>query len=195
MVRNYINGEWVNSLGKDTVDVVNPATEELLDKCPLGTTEDVNRAVAAAQAAFVGWRKTPAMDRVQYLFRLKTLLEENLDELVKLCTKEHGKTLVESRGDVRRGIQMVETACGMPTLMMGQSFEDIAGGIDCQAVRQPMGVFAAVTPFNFPAMVPFWFGRSPSPPATPSFSNRASGCRSPRSEFSSSLKSPGFPRE
>lgn len=157
MVRNYINGEWVNSLGKDTVDVVNPATEELLDKCPLGTTEDVNRAVAAAQAAFVGWRKTPAMDRVQYLFRLKTLLEENLDELVKLCTKEHGKTLVESRGDVRRGIQMVETACGMPTLMMGQSFEDIAGGIDCQAVRQPMGVFAAVTPFNFPAMVPFWF--------------------------------------
>ncbi len=157
MVKNYINGEWITSLGTETVDIINPATEDILDRCPLGTSEDVNRAVKAAQDAFPAWRRVPAIDRAQYFFRLKALLEENVDELVKLCTKEHGKTLAESRGDVRRGIQMVETACGIPTLMMGQSAEDIAAGIDCHAVRQPMGVFAAVTPFNFPAMVPFWF--------------------------------------
>jgi len=157
MVRNYINGEWVASLGTDSVEVINPATEEILDRCPLGNTEDVNRAVTAATEAFKPWRKTPAIDRVQHLFRLKVLLEQHFEELAQLCTREHGKTLVESRGDVRRGIQMVETACGIPSLMMGQSFEDVASGIDCQAVRQPMGVFAAATPFNFPAMVPFWF--------------------------------------
>lgn len=157
MVKNFIGGEWVPSKGTATVEIINPATEEVLDHCPLGTTDDVNKAVAAAKEAFTTWRKVPAMDRVQYFFRLKTLLEENFDELVKLCTKEHGKTLAEAKGDVRRGIQMVETACGIPTLMMGQSFEDVAAGIDCQAVRQPMGVFAGITPFNFPAMVPFWF--------------------------------------
>jgi malonate-semialdehyde dehydrogenase (acetylating)/methylmalonate-semialdehyde dehydrogenase len=156
-MKNYIAGQWVSSTGTQTVEVINPATEEVLGLCPLGTESDVNLAVKAAADAFPAWRKTPAPDRVQYLFKLKTLLEENFEELVSLCTKEHGKTLVESRGDVRRGIQMVETACGIPTLMMGQSFEDIAAGIDCQAIRQPMGVFAAITPFNFPAMVPFWF--------------------------------------
>lgn len=157
MLKNYIHGEWVPSLGTDSVEIINPATEESLGKCPLGTTEDVARAVKAAADAFPAWRRVPAMDRVQHMFRLKTLLETHAEELVRLCTKEHGKTLVESRGDVRRGIQMVETACGIPSLMMGQSFEDIATGIDCHAVQQPMGVFAAVTPFNFPAMVPFWF--------------------------------------
>ena len=157
MVKNYINGEWIASTGTETIEVINPATEQILALSPLGTTKDVEKAVAAAKEAFKTWRRTPAIDRTQYLFRLKTLLEENFEELVKLCTQEHGKTLVESRGDVRRGIQMVETACGIPTLMMGQSFEDIATGIDCQSLRQPMGVFAGITPFNFPAMVPFWF--------------------------------------
>lgn len=157
MVRNYINGEWVPSSGSATAEIINPATEEVLDRTPLGTSQDVDRAVAAAKQAFPAWRRTPAMDRVQHLFRLKTLLEENFDELVKLCTREHGKTLVESKGDVRRGVQMVETACGMPMMLMGKSFEDVATGIDCQAIRQPMGVFAGITPFNFPAMVPFWF--------------------------------------
>lgn len=156
-MKNHINGQWVESLGTEKVEVINPATEAVLGHCPLGTSEDVNRAVSAAKEAFKTWRKVPAIDRAQYLFKLKTLLEENFDELVKLCTEEHGKTIVESKGDVRRGIQMVETACGIPTLMMGQASEDIAAGIDCQAIRQPMGVFAAITPFNFPAMVPFWF--------------------------------------
>lgn len=156
-MKNYINGEWIASTGTETIEVINPATEEVLALSPLGTVKDVDKAVAAAKDAFKTWRRTPAIDRTQCLFRLKTLLEENVESLVKLCTQEHGKTLVESRGDVRRGIQMVETACGIPTLLMGQSFEDIATGIDCQAVRQPMGVFAGITPFNFPAMVPFWF--------------------------------------
>lgn len=157
MIKNYIYGEWIASTGTETIEVINPATEEVLALSPLGTTKDVDKAVTAAKEAFKTWRKTPAIDRTQYLFRLKTLLEENFETLVRLCTQEHGKTLVESRGDVRRGIQMVETACGIPTLMMGQSFEDIATGIDCQSLRQPMGVFAGITPFNFPAMVPFWF--------------------------------------
>ncbi len=157
MVQHYINGEWVESKSKVTVDIINPATEERIDQTPLGTSEEVSIAVAAAKEAFKAWRKTPAPDRIQYLFKIKSLLEENFDELVKLCTLEHGKTLAESKGDVRRGIQMVETATSIPTLQMGKFFEDIAVGIDCHSVRRPMGVFAAVTPFNFPAMVPFWF--------------------------------------
>jgi malonate-semialdehyde dehydrogenase (acetylating) / methylmalonate-semialdehyde dehydrogenase len=157
VVKNYINGQWAASTGKEFVDVVNPANAQVLAKCPLGTTADVNAAVDAAKVAFKTWRQTPTIDRVQVFFKLKTLLEEHAEELARLCTLEHGKTLAEARGDVRRGIQMVETACGMPTLLMGKSFEDIAGGIDCQAIKRPMGVFAAITPFNFPAMVPFWF--------------------------------------
>lgn len=157
MLQNFINGEWIDSLGNDSAEIANPANGELLGRCPLGTTEDVDRAVRAAADAFACWRQTPAPDRIQYLFRLKSLLEEHLTELVELCTSEHGKTIVESRGDVRRAIQMVETACSIPSLMMGKYFEDIAGGIDCQTVHRPLGVFAAVTPFNFPVMVPFWF--------------------------------------
>lgn len=157
MVKNYIGGKWVPSTSSQSVEIINPATQQILDSCPLGTEKDVGQAVLAAKEAFPLWRKTPATERTQYLFRMKTLLEQHSEELVALCTKEHGKTLIESRGDVRRGIQMVETACGIPTLLMGKSFEDVATGIDCQAVRRPLGVFAAVTPFNFPAMVPFWF--------------------------------------
>lgn len=155
--RHYIGGEWLTSTGRDTVDVINPATAEKIAETVFATPEETDRAVAAAQTAFLTWRQVPALDRCQFLFNLKMLLEAHADELVQLCTQEHGKTLVESRGDVRRGIQMVETACGMPTLMMGKYSEDIASGIDCFAVKRPMGVFAAVTPFNFPAMVPFWF--------------------------------------
>ncbi len=157
LVQNYIHGQWVPSLGTDSVEIINPANREVLARCPIGTTEDVNRAVAAAKEAFKSWRQVPAIDRTQILFRLKMLLEEHVDELARLCTLENGKTLAESYGDVRRGIQMVETACGMPTLLMGKVAEDIAPGIDCHAIRRPMGVFAAITPFNFPAMVPFWF--------------------------------------
>lgn len=157
VVENYINGEWLSSFGEETVDVVNPANREILAKCPLGTAQDVDAAVRSAKEAFKSWRQVPTIDRVQYLFNLKTILQEHAEELARLCVLEHGKTLAEARGDVGRGIQMVETACGMPTLLMGKAFEDIASGIDCYAIKRPLGVFAAITPFNFPAMVPFWF--------------------------------------
>ncbi|MBC7395812.1 MAG: CoA-acylating methylmalonate-semialdehyde dehydrogenase [Bdellovibrionales bacterium] len=157
MIKHYINGQWISSESKMSVDIPNPATGELIEKCPLGTENELNQAVAAAKAAFKGWRETPTVDRVQYFFKLKALMEESFEELAALVTKEHGKTLVESRGSVRRGIQMVETACGMPTMLMGEHFEDIAPGIDCKAVNRPLGVFGVIAPFNFPAMVPFWF--------------------------------------
>lgn len=157
MIKHYINGQWISSESKQSVDIPNPATGELIEKCPLGTEAELNSAVAAAKAAFKTWREVPTVDRVQYFFKLKSLMEESFEELAALVTKEHGKTLVEARGSVRRGIQMVETACGMPTLLMGEHFEDIAPGIDCKAVNRPLGVFGVIAPFNFPAMVPFWF--------------------------------------
>lgn len=157
MLKNFINGEWGPSEGTASVDVVNPATGVPLARSPIGTAADVERAVQAAQAAFPGWRSTPPIERVQPLFRLKTVLEAHLEELARQVTLEHGKTLAEARGSVRRGIQMIETACGMPTFLKGEYAEDIAPGIDSFAVRQPMGVFAGIVPFNFPAMVPFWF--------------------------------------
>lgn len=157
MIKNYINGEWCASRGKDSVEILNPATGKALDHCPLGTAEDVDLAVRAAKAAYDGWRRTPAIERVQPLFRLKTLLEENLEDLARSVTLENGKTFNEAKASVKRGIQMVDTACGIPSLMMGEFSEDIAAGIDSQAVKQPMGVFAGIAPANFPAMVPFWF--------------------------------------
>ena len=157
MVKNYIGNEWVSSRSEAKTEIINPATGKVVGHCPVGTTADVDAAVQAAKAAFPAWREIPASDRVQYLFKIKAVLENHFEELAKLVTQENGKTLAEARGSVRRGIQMIETACGMPTLMMGEYFEDIASGIDCVAVRQPMGVFTTIAPFNFPAMVPFWF--------------------------------------
>lgn len=157
VVKNYIGGNWVSSSSKETQDVINPANKKIIAKCPLSKKEDVDKAVSAAKEAFKTWRQTPVVDRVQILFKLKTLLEKNFEEIAKICVTENGKTLIEARGDLRRGIQMIETACGMPTLLMGKNLEDIASGIDCHATRRPLGVFCAITPFNFPPMVPFWF--------------------------------------
>ncbi len=117
----------------------------------------MDHAVAAAQAAFLKWREVPPVVRARYLFKLKFLMEEQFDDIATTVTRENGKTLDEARGSVRRGIENVEHACGIPTLMMGKTLEDVASGIDCEYVRQPLGVFAAITPFNFPAMVPCWF--------------------------------------
>ncbi len=156
-VRNYVGGEWVESQSSRTQDVTNPATGEVLACVPLSTAEEAGAAVAAAHAAFDEWQHTPALDRARRLFGLKELLERDFEDIARICTQEHGKTLAEARGDVRRGIENVEVACGIPSMMMGESLEDVARGIDCRAVRRPLGVFAAVTPFNFPPMVPLWF--------------------------------------
>jgi malonate-semialdehyde dehydrogenase (acetylating)/methylmalonate-semialdehyde dehydrogenase len=156
-LRNYIGGEWVAPQASEFLDLTNPATGEPLGRVPLSDAREVDQAVAAAQAAFLKWREVPPVVRARYLFKLKSLMEEHFDEIATTVTRENGKTLDEAKGSVRRGIENVEHACGIPTLMMGKTLEDVAAGIDCEYVRQPLGVFAAVTPFNFPAMVPCWF--------------------------------------
>ncbi|MCL0099574.1 CoA-acylating methylmalonate-semialdehyde dehydrogenase [Dehalococcoidia bacterium] len=154
---NYVNGEWQPSSTAEYLDVTNPATGEIIAEVPLSTKTDVDEAVQSAAKAFPGWRRTPAVDRVQHLFKLKHLLDKHFEELAALITKDCGKTLAESRGELRRAIENVEVACGIPTMMQGYNSEDVSHGIDEFMVRQPLGVVAAVTPFNFPAMIPFWF--------------------------------------
>ena len=136
--------------------VTNPATGAVLAEIPYAAAEDVDRTVRAAHEAFLKWREVPVVDRVQPLYRFKTLLEQHSAEVAALLTSENGKTADDARAEVRRAIQMVEVACGMPSLTMGDSLHDVAKDIDCQTIRQPIGVCAGVTPFNFPAMVPLW---------------------------------------
>src|SRR5881296_4173879 len=152
----WFGGEWRDINGVATTPVHNPSTGDVIAEAPLCTAVHVNEAVEAAAAAFPAWMETPPVERARILFKFKSLLEENFDDLVRSNTREHGKTLVESRGDVRRGIEMVEFACGIPSLLMGENLENIARGIDCDTIRQPLGVCVGITPFNFPAMVPLW---------------------------------------
>jgi malonate-semialdehyde dehydrogenase (acetylating)/methylmalonate-semialdehyde dehydrogenase len=156
-IRNFIGGKWQKSTSAPGLDLTNPATGESLGQSPSGSAAEVDAAVSAAQAAFPGWRATPAADRIQFLFKLKAILEDRFDELAAIITTENGKTLAESRGELRRGIENVEVACGIPVLMQGYSLEDVAPGIDEIMVRQPLGVAAIITPFNFPLMIPLWF--------------------------------------
>lgn len=156
-VKNYIDGDWVESTVDEYRDVVNPATEKTIAKVPLGNAEDVKAAVDAASDAFPGWRRTTPLTRSRYFFRLKQLLEDNFETLARVCTMEHGKIIDESRGEIRRGIENVEVAAGIPSLMMGYNLEDISRGIDEILIKQPLGVFACVAPYNFPFMVPLWY--------------------------------------
>ena len=157
VLRNFIGGRWVETRAREFLDVYNPARGEVIARTPLSTGEDLDAAVLAAKKAFPAWRDTPAVARARALFRFRQLLEENFEELARTVTTEHGKTIDESRGSVRRGIECVEVACGSPSLMMGYGLENISSGIDCQVIKQPIGVVAAIAPFNFPAMVPLWF--------------------------------------
>ena len=154
---NYVNGAWCRSGAGEHLDIMNPATAEVIAALPLSPAAEVDAAVRAAADAFREWRQTPAVERVQYLFKLKHVLEEHLDDLARTITNECGKTYAESVGELRRGIENVEVACGIPILMQGSYSEDIARGIDEMLVRQPVGVVAAITPFNFPGMIPPWF--------------------------------------
>lgn len=154
---NYINNEWQKSTATEFIDVVNPATQELLGRTPLSTSAELDMAARAAAEAEKSWKHTPVTERVQYLFKLKNLLEENFEELSRIITMECGKTLEESRGEMRRAIENVEIASGMPILNQGYISEDIARGIDEFMIRQPVGVCAVICPFNFPGMIPFWF--------------------------------------
>ncbi|HUJ94380.1 MAG TPA: CoA-acylating methylmalonate-semialdehyde dehydrogenase [Terriglobales bacterium] len=154
---NYVNGSWTESNASDWLDVVNPATGEAIARVPLSDAAEVSAAVEAAAAAFSEWRRTPPEDRIQPLFKLKQLLEEHLDEISRLITIENGKTFGEAKGEMRRAIENVEVACGIPMMMQGYNLEDVARGIDETMIRQPLGVVAAIVPFNFPGMIAFWF--------------------------------------
>ena len=156
-IPHYINGAWVESRANDWQDVINPASGEVLGSVPHVEAAEVVTAIEAAAAAYPEWRRTPAEDRIQPLFKLKFLLEEHIDELSRVITRENGKTFGEAKGELRRAIENVEVACGIPMMMQGYNLEDVARGIDEMMIRQPLGVVAAITPFNFPGMIPFWF--------------------------------------
>ncbi len=155
---HYIDGGWVEEPGAERLPVLNPATGESVAEMPLATADTVDRAAQAAHRAFKAWRSVPPIERARYMFRLRELLVQHTEDLARLITIEHGKVLADARGSVQRAIENVEVAAGIPTLMMGYGLENGAGrGIDEEAVRRPVGVFACVAPFNFPLMVPFWF--------------------------------------
>jgi malonate-semialdehyde dehydrogenase (acetylating) / methylmalonate-semialdehyde dehydrogenase len=156
-VPNYVNGVWLESSASEWVDITNPATSEVIAKAPLSGTAEVSVAVEAAAAAYPAWRRTPPEDRIQPLFKLKQLLEDHISELGRIITEENGKTFAEAKAELRRAIENVEVACGIPMMMQGYNLEDVASGIDEMMIRQPLGVVAAITPFNFPGMIPFWF--------------------------------------
>jgi malonate-semialdehyde dehydrogenase (acetylating) / methylmalonate-semialdehyde dehydrogenase len=158
-LQNYINGQWQDSRESSSIEVLNPASQEVLGRVPFGkiTALDVEIAVFSAQKAFQEWSQVPVMQRVQPLYKLKKLIEDNLEELAMTITMECGKTLAESRGELQRAIENVETACGTPMLIQSEFSENVAGGIDEFMIRQPLGVCACIAPFNFPGMIPFWF--------------------------------------
>ena len=156
-MRNYVQGEWRQSAATESLAVLNPATGEEIGRTPLSPAAEVDAAVQSARRAFPGWRRVPVNERVQYLFKLKQLLEEHFEDVARTITMECGKTLVESRGEMRRAIENVEVACGTPLLIQGYNSEDIASGIDELMIRQPLGVCAIISPFNFPGMIAFWF--------------------------------------
>ena len=154
---NYIGGTWRISSAGRFLEVTNPASGEALARTPFSTVEEVDQAAQAASRAFLEWRRTPATQRIQYLFKLKALMEESFEDLARSITIENGKVLDDARGEMRRAIENVEVACGIPMLMMGDFSEDVARGIDEYMIRQPVGVVASICPFNFPGMIPFWY--------------------------------------
>ena len=157
ILENYVGGAWRASGATNHLSVTNPATAEVLTRVPVSTAADVDEAAQCAAEAASEWRRTPVTERVQPLFRLKQLLEANIEDLARTVTNECGKTYAEAVGELRRGVENVEVACGAPSLMQGYNNEDVARGIDEHMFRQPVGVVAAITPFNFPAMIPLWF--------------------------------------
>jgi len=157
VVKNYIGGKWVDARGNGHLDVENPSTGEIIAKVPLSTAEEVNRAIDSARSAFADWSKTPITRRTDYLYALLSLMREDEERIGRVLTKEMGKSLTDSRAEMKRSFQNIESACGVPILQQGDKMIGCAVDIDGEVLRLPIGVFAAITPFNFPAMAPFWF--------------------------------------
>lgn len=157
VLKNYINGKWIDSKNKEVIPVENPATGHVMYNVSSGSFEDINLAADHAKSAFSLWKDIPATQRIQYLFKMKQLLESNADEIATLCTNESGKTFLESKAEIVRAIENIEVACGIPILLQSEFSEDIARGIDEYMIRQPFGIGACISPFNFPVMIPFWF--------------------------------------
>jgi malonate-semialdehyde dehydrogenase (acetylating)/methylmalonate-semialdehyde dehydrogenase len=153
-LKNYIDGVWVESVSERILEVVDPATDAVIAEVPLSTPEEVSQVVQVAQEAFEDWRETPPTKRIQYLFRLKELLEQHFETLSRIIVQELGKTIDEARGEMRRTIEEVDCACGIPKLMHGYLAQDISPGIDLKAINEPLGVFCMVPAYNFPALVP-----------------------------------------
>jgi len=155
-VKLLVNGEFSESSATEFTPVFNPSTGEQIAQCPMCDEKEVAGVIQAARDAFPAWRDTPIVERARVMFRLVSLMEKHVEDLARTLTREHGKTFVESMGSVRRGIEMIEFACGMPTLTMGDTVHNLASDIDCETFRYPLGVCASITPFNFPLMVPLW---------------------------------------
>src|SRR5229473_684069 len=157
MIPNLVGSQWrVPSDSSQSLPIYNPATGQVIDQVPLSGSQDVDAAVRAAAAAYASWSRTAVMERVRLMFRYKALLEDHFEELAAIITRHHGKTLDESRGEVRRGIEVVDFACGAPTLLQGRTLRDVSGGVDQDMYRYPLGVCAGIPPFNFPVMIPLW---------------------------------------
>jgi len=157
LIPNLVGSEWrLPSDGTESLPVYNPATGQVIDQVPLSGSNEVDAAVRAAVAAYASWSLTPVMERVRLMFRFKALLEEHFEDLAAIITRHHGKTLDESRGEVRRGIEVVDFACGAPTLLQGRTLRDVSSGVDQDLYRYPVGVCAGIPPFNFPVMIPLW---------------------------------------
>ncbi len=157
VLKNFVGGDLVAAEAHEELEVPDPATGELLGRVPLSGTSDVERAVRAAAEAFEEWREEPVTRRARRMFRLQVLLEEHMEELAELCTRENGKHLQESKGEIGRGIEVVELAASMTTLMKGETLDQVSQGVDVALYREPLGVVTAITPFNFPVMIPLWF--------------------------------------
>ncbi|MDA8962395.1 aldehyde dehydrogenase family protein, partial [Congregibacter sp.] len=152
----YINGEFMHGSSDTTLPVTSPATQELLAEVTFATAKEVDFAVASAKEAFVTWREVPISERARLMLRYQALLKEHHDELGEILAKDTGKTFEDAKGDVWRGIEVVEQAANIASSMMGETAENVAGGIDTYSYMQPLGVCVGITPFNFPAMLPLW---------------------------------------
>jgi len=152
----YVGGGFRTSKASDTIEVTNPANQEVLVEAPYTTMEEIDEAVAAAKAAFLEWRTVPAPERARLMMTYQMLLKEKQDDIAEILSQETGKTFADAQGDVWRGIEVAEQACNIPAMIMGETSENVARGIDTYSLIQPLGVCVGITPFNFPAMIPLW---------------------------------------